>query len=69
MTASIEKMLLGKRYVSIELFSLNHERRFAFLVVQKKKDELVISKSEIFYDLKNLEKEKSNLPLVIIIND
>jgi len=69
MVSFLENILLGKQYIGIEFFSLNQEKRFAFLMAQKKKDELVISKSDIFYDLKILELEKSNLPAVIVFNN
>lgn len=65
----LEKILFGKQYIGIELFSVNNEDKIAFLQVERKKDELVISKNEIFDKVDSSSVEKSKSPAILLINN
>ncbi|RDI06673.1 PilN domain-containing protein [Flavobacterium sp. AG291] len=69
MAKTLDTLLLGKHYNGIEFFSVNNEEKIAFLQVEKKKDNLDISKNEIFNDRDTLFKAKNKLPTVIILNN
>jgi hypothetical protein len=69
MASVLENMLLGNRYIGVEFFSLNNQEKIAFLEVEKKRNELVISKREIFDSREDLTKVKSKLPVALIINN
>jgi hypothetical protein len=69
MASVLENILLGNRYIGVEFFSLNNKEKIAFLEVEKKKNELRISKNEIFDSRENLTKVKSKLPVAFIINN
>jgi len=69
MATVIENILLGKHYVSVEFFSLNNEEKIAFLEVQKKSNELVVSKKYIYDSREKLTEVKSKFPAVLIINN
>ena len=69
MASYLENILIGKQYTAIELFSLSNEDRFAFLQVLRKKNEIAISKSEIFNTIESLAVEKTKTPVVLVINN
>jgi hypothetical protein len=43
---SITNLLLGKQFIGIEHFTLNNEDRVALLLVEKRKEGLVIAKKD-----------------------
>jgi Tfp pilus assembly protein PilN len=65
----LKNILLGKQYIGIEFFSINHEEKIAFLQAEKKKDGLVIAKHNIFLNKEELLLEKNNAPAVLVINN
>jgi hypothetical protein len=65
---SFEKILLGKKYLAIEVFSKNGDH-YAVLEAEQKKKELRISRSDVFSDLEDVKKYKSKNPLVLVINN
>lgn len=69
MSSFLENILFGKQYIGIEFFSINNEDKIAFLQVERKKNELVISKNEIFNKIDSLSNEKSKSPTVLLINN
>ncbi|SHM95672.1 PilN domain-containing protein [Flavobacterium chilense] len=67
---SITNFLLGKQYIGIEHFTLNNEDKVALLLVEKKKEGLVIAKKDrVNYNGKIAEKWDSKLPFFLIINN
>lgn len=66
---SLTNILLGKRYIGIEHFSLNTKEMIAVLLIEKKKEELIITKKDKVSYFKTLpEKWDKNLPFFLIIN-
>lgn len=66
---SITKFLLGKQYIGIEHFTLNNEDKIALLLVENKKEGLVINKKDrVNYNGKIAEKWDVKLPFFLIIN-
>ncbi|MFQ6601760.1 hypothetical protein [Flavobacterium sp. C3NV] len=66
---SITNLLLGKQFIGIEHFTLNNEDRVALLLVEKRKEGLVIAKKDrVTYNGKIAEKWDPKLPFFIIIN-
>jgi type II secretory pathway pseudopilin PulG len=66
---SLTSLLLGKQYIGIEHFSLNNEEKLAILLVEKKKEELVIEKKDrISYSETLPEKWDKTLPFFLVIN-
>lgn len=66
---SLTTFLLGKKYIGIEHFSLNNEEKRAILLVEKKKDELVIEKKDrISFSDTLPEKWDKTLPFFLIVN-
>ncbi|MFV5701709.1 PilN domain-containing protein [Flavobacterium sp. XS2P12] len=66
---SLNDILLGKRYIGIEHFSLNTEERIAVLLIEKKKDELVIAKKDVVSYSETLpDKWDKNLPFFLVVN-
>lgn len=66
---SITDFLLGKQYIGVEHFTLNNEDKVALLLVEKKKEGLVIShKDRVNYNGKIAEKWDTKLPFFLIIN-
>lgn len=66
---SITNFLLGKHYIGVEHFTLNTEDKIALLLVEKKKEGLVIAKKDIVnYNGKIAEKWDPKLPFFLIIN-
>lgn len=69
MALSLNSFLLGKQYIGIEHFTLNNEDKIALLLVEKKKEGLVIAKKDrVNYNGKIAEKWDSKLPFFLIIN-
>lgn len=68
MASFVENILFGNQYIGIEIFTRNNEDRFSFLQVEKKKNELAISKEEIFDDITAFEARKAKIPAALIIN-
>lgn len=69
MAAFIENILIGKRYIGIEFFSVNNKDNIAFVQVEKNKSGLIISKNELFETIESLSKEKTNCAAVLVINN
>lgn len=69
MGALLENIILGKQYAAIEFFSLSRQEKIAFLLVQKKRDELLIAETHIYNDIKELGQKKAKLPVALIINN
>ncbi|MBS7256710.1 general secretion pathway protein [Flavobacterium branchiicola] len=66
---SLNSLLLGKRYIGVEHFSLNNEDKVALLLVEKKKEGLIIAqKDRVSYNGKIAEKWDVKLPFFLIIN-
>jgi len=66
---SITNLLLGKQFIGIEHFTLNNEDSVALLLVEKRKEGLVIAKKDrVTYNGKIAEKWDPKLPFFIIIN-
>ncbi|MEN2401794.1 hypothetical protein GKZ90_0018540 [Flavobacterium sp. MC2016-06] len=66
---SITSLLLGKKYVGVEHFTLNNEEKVALLLIENKKEGLVISqKDRVSYNQKIAEKWDTKLPFYLIIN-
>lgn len=66
---SITTFLLGKEFMGVEHFTLNGEDKIALLLVEKKKEGLVISKKDrVSYNGKIADKWDSKLPFLLIIN-
>ncbi|WP_281232425.1 general secretion pathway protein [Flavobacterium gelatinilyticum] len=66
---SLHNFLLGKQYIGVEHFTLNNEDKTALLLVEKKKEGLIISKKDrVGYNGKIAEKWDSKLPFFLIIN-
>jgi len=66
---SITSLLLGKEYIGIEHFTLNNEEKIAVLLIEEKKEGLVISKKDrVGYNQKIAEKWDVKLPFFLILN-
>lgn len=66
---SITSLLLGKHYIGVEHFTLNNEDKVALLLVENKKEGLVINqKDRVTYNGKIAEKWDTKLPFFLIIN-
>lgn len=66
---SLNNFLLGKQYIAVEHFTLNNEDKVALLLVEKKKEGLVISKKDrVSYTDKIADKWDIKLPFFLIIN-
>ena len=68
MASKLENFLFGKRYIGIEFFSTNGEDKIAYLEAERKKKEIIISKSRVFGSKEELLANKSNSPAMIVIN-
>ncbi|KRD05426.1 general secretion pathway protein [Flavobacterium sp. Root901] len=68
-TFSLPTFLLGKQYIGVEHFTLNNEDKVALLLVEKKKEGLVISKKDrVSYNGKIAEKWDTKLPFFLVVN-
>ncbi|KFF12008.1 PilN domain-containing protein [Flavobacterium hydatis] len=66
---SLTTFLLGKQYIGIEHFTLNNEEKVALLLVENKKEGLVIEKKDkVNYTGKIADKWDKKLPFFLIIN-
>lgn len=66
---SITTFLLGNHYIGVEHFTLKNEDKIALLLVEKKKEELIIvKKDKVNYTGKIAEKWDVKLPFFVIIN-
>ena len=66
---SITNLLLGKHYIGVEHFTLNNEDKVSLLLVENKKEGLVIDKKDrVNYNGKIAEKWDAKLPFFLIIN-
>jgi len=66
---SFTSLLLGKKYIGIEHFSLNNEERLSILLVEKKKEELVIVQKDRISPSETLpEKWDKTLPFLLVVN-
>lgn len=66
---SLTSLLLGKQYIGIEHFSLNKEEKIAVLLVEKKKEELmIIKKDKVSYSETLPEKWDKTLPFFLVVN-
>lgn len=67
---SITNFLPGKQYIGVEHFTLHNEDKIALLLVEKKKEGLVITKKDrVNYNGKIAEKWDPKLPFFLIINN
>jgi Tfp pilus assembly protein PilN len=69
MASLVQNILLGKHYIGLEFFSHNNEEKIAFVLLQKKKNEITISHNDIFAGRERLLDEKSKYPAVLVINN
>lgn len=68
-TFSLHTFLLGKEYIGVEHFTINNEDKVALLLVENKKEGLVISKKDrVSYNGKIAEKWDTKLPFFVVIN-
>ena len=67
--ASLANILLGKRYIGLEFFSRENREEVSFLLLQKKKDGLVISEKKIFTSRETLLSQKHKYPTVVVANN
>lgn len=66
---SMTTFLLGKQFIGVEHFTLNNEEKVALLLVENKKEGLVIDKKDrVNYNGKIAEKWDVKLPFYLIIN-
>lgn len=66
---SLNNFLLGTHYIGVEHFTLNNEDKISLLLVEKKKEGLVIAKKDrVNYTGKIAEKWDSKLPFFLTIN-
>ncbi|WP_348799720.1 hypothetical protein [Flavobacterium adhaerens] len=66
---SLNNFLLGNNYVGIEHFSVNNEDKISLLLVEKKKEGLVIAKKDsVTYTGTIAEKWDSRFPFFLVIN-
>lgn len=66
---SLNSFLLGKQYIGIEHFTINNEEKVSLLLVEKKREGLVISKKDrVSYNGKIAEKWDVKLPFFLVIN-
>lgn len=66
---SLHTFLLGKQYIGVEHFTINNEDKVALLLVEKKKEGLVISKKDrVSYNGKIAEKWDTKIPFFVVIN-
>lgn len=66
---SLTSFLLGNNYIGVEHFTLNNEDKVALLLVEKKKEGLIIAKKDrVNYKGEIAEKWDSKLPFFLIIN-
>jgi Tfp pilus assembly protein PilN len=66
---SLTSILIGKQYIGIEHFSFKNEEKTAILLIEKKKEELVISqKDKVAYTKKLAEKWNKKLPVFLTVN-
>jgi hypothetical protein len=66
---SLNSLLLGKQYIGIEHYSLNNEEYIAVLLIENKKEELVIVKKDrVSYSETLHEKWNKSLPFFLVIN-
>lgn len=66
---SLNTFLLGKQYIGVEHFTINNEDKVALLLVEKKKEGLVITKKDrVSYNGKIAEKWDTKLPFFLVIN-
>lgn len=66
---SLNTFLLGKQYIGVEHFTINNEDKVALLLVEKKKEGLVITKKDrVSYNGKIAEKWDIKLPFFLVIN-
>lgn len=64
----IDRILLGKRFTAIELFSVEGEEMVAFLEVIRHKDELTIANNSLS-TIEEFKPGKTNYPVAIVINN
>lgn len=66
---SLNNFLLGNQYIGVEHFTLNNEEKISLLLVEKKKEGLVISKKDrVNYTGKIAEKWDAKLPFFLTVN-
>jgi hypothetical protein len=66
---SLKNILLGKKYIGIEHFSFDKEEKIALLLIEKKKNELVITQKDIRpYSIILPDKFDKKLPFYLVIN-
>lgn len=66
---SLTSFLLGKQYIGIEHFTLKSEEQTALILVEEKKEGLVISKKDrVSYSQKIAEKWDTKLPFFLVVN-
>ncbi|EJL60655.1 hypothetical protein [Flavobacterium sp. CF136] len=66
---SLNNFLLGTHYIGVEHFTLNNEDKISLLLVEKKKEGLVITKKDrVNYTGKISEKWDNKLPFFLTIN-
>jgi len=66
---SLTSFLLGNNYIGVEHFTLNNEDKVALLLVEKKREGLIIAKKDrVNYKGEIAEKWDSKLPFFLIIN-
>lgn len=68
MTIQADKIVLGKKYTGIEIFSVGKTDCYSYLKISEKKNELIIAESTVNGDIEKLPFDK-NSPTLLIINN
>ncbi|WP_417367191.1 hypothetical protein [Flavobacterium beibuense] len=69
MSAFLENIIFGKNTIGIEIFSIDNRDTYALIETSKKKNEIVISKNQVFDSLETLLQEKTKIPVALTINN
>lgn len=69
MSAFLENIIFGKNTIGIEIFSIDNKDTYALIETSKKKNEIVISKNQVFDSLETLLQEKTKIPVALTINN
>jgi len=69
MSAFLENIIFGKNTIGIEIFSIDNKDTYALIETSEKKNEIVISKNQVFDSLETILQEKNKIPVALTINN
>ena len=69
MAAFLENIILGKKRMGIEIFSIANQDYYAFIQTEEKKKELAITKNETATTIDSFIKEAGKSPVSLVINN